>query len=117
MKDFKVAPAQGEESTTDEVYVDAAGKAWPVYTKRILIGAMPNATTKNTLHTISNIKLDGGFRCLSLTSDNGTNSWDERCGSNVAVSVTTTNLVVVSTADLSTHLRGLAVIAYCKTTD
>lgn len=117
MKDFKVAPAPGEESTTDRVWVDSAGKSWPIYSKILTIGAMPNATTKNTAHLITAIKLNGHFKVRSLRSDNGTNQWDELAGSNVAASVTTTNFVLVSTADLSTHLRGEAVIEYCKTTD
>ncbi len=117
MKDFKVAPAPGEESTTDKFWVDSAGKQWPIYSKIITIGAMPNATTKNTAHLIAAPKLNGHFKCRSLRSDNGTNQWDELAGSAVAVSITATNLVLVSTADLSSHLRGEAVIEYCKTTD
>ncbi len=117
MRDNKVAPAAGEESTTDRFWVDSAAKQWPIYSKIITVGAMPNATTKNTAHGIAAPKLNGHFKVRSFRSDNGTNQWDELAGSEVACSITATNFVCVSSADLSTHLRGEAVIEYCKTTD
>lgn len=120
MKIFKKTLGIGEESRTSEVFVDENGVCWPVYVKRIDCGAMPNATTKNVAHGITAPKINGTgyFEVLSLRADNGTNIWDERTGSTgVKCSITETNLVLVSTTDLSLHVRGIAVIAFCKSTD
>lgn len=105
------------EARTGHFWLDAAGKYWPIYAKRLDVGALPNATTKNTAHGITALKLDGHFKVRRLRADNATNVWDELTGVEVLCSCTVTNFVMVSTADLSTHLRGDATIEYCKTTD
>jgi maleate cis-trans isomerase len=115
--DRKPFAALGEEQETGRFFYDANGKAWPIYSKRIDVGAMPNAATKNVAHNIAALKLDGHFKCTSLRSDNGVNVFDETIGLSTVVSATAANLVVITATDLSTHLRGMAVIEYCKTTD
>lgn len=120
MKIFKKTLGIGEESRTSEVFVDDNGVCWPIYVKRLDCGAMPNNTTKNVAHGVTDIKIGGlsYFECLSLRADDGTNVWDERNGgTGVRTSITATNLVLVSTTDLSLHVRGVALIAYCKTSD
>lgn len=119
MKIFKKTLGIGEESRTSEVFVDDNGVSWPIYVKRLDCGAMPNATTKNVAHGVADIKIGGlsFFELLSLRSDDGTNVWDEKTAAGVYASITATNLVLVSSANISSHLRGVALIAYCKTSD
>lgn len=120
MKDFKLNLAAGDETQTSANWIDANGKAWPIYAKRVTVtgvnAPMPNAGTSNTAHGISALKLDGHFAVRRLRSDDGTNTYDERTGA-TTISVTATNLVITTTANLSTHLRTDAIIEYCKTTD
>lgn len=117
MKDFKLNLSVDQETQTSENWIDANGKAWPIYAKRLSVGALPNATTKNVAHNVAAIKLDGHFAVRRFRSDNAVNQWDERTAASVVCSVTAANFVVVTTADLSSHLRGDAIIEYCKTTD
>lgn len=117
MKDFKLNLALAEETRTSKNWQDSAGKLWPIYAKRIDVGAMPNAATKNVAHNIAAIKLDGHFKVRHLRSDNAVNMFDELVGLSTVLSVTAANFVITTATDLSTHLRGDAVIEYCKTTD
>lgn len=117
MKDFKQNLALGDETRTNKYWLDANGKHWPIYAKRLDVGAMPNAATKNTAHNIAAVKLDGHFKVRSLRADNGVNCFDELTSGDVICSVTAANFVMTTAANLSTHLRGDAVIEYCKTTD
>jgi hypothetical protein len=109
--------ALGEEQETGRFWQDSTGKNWPIYSKRIDVGAMPNAAAKNVAHNIAALKLNGHFKCVSLRSDNAVNVFDETIGLSTVVSATAANLVITTATDLSTHLRGEAVIEYCKTTD
>lgn len=116
MKDFKLNLAFGDETRTNKNYQDAAGKLWPIYAKRLDCGAMPAVATKNVAHGIAALKLDGHFKVRSLKSDNAVNIFDETTGQ-IVCSATAANFVMTSGVDLSLHLRGDAVIEFCKTTD
>jgi hypothetical protein len=117
MRDFKIAPGLGEESTTDSFYVDAAGKAWPIYSKVIDFGAGPNATAKNVLHGITNLKADGHFKIRHAQFVKAATAPVVMDGAAlVGIFPDLTNVRLTSTADLTTY-TGRAVIEYTKTTD
>lgn len=120
MKTFKPFLANGQESVTDQFWVDAAGKAWPIYNKRIAIAAMANAAGQDIAHGVATIKLNGHFKAQSLEASNAGNTLrvglqDIRVTSVVLKDVT--NITVVNTADLTLYVNGSIVIEYCKTTD
>lgn len=120
MKGFKQFIGNGQETRTDEFYVDVNGKPWPIYMKRLRIAAMANAAGQDIAHGIATVKLNGHFKCQSLEASNAGNTLrvglqDIRVTSVVlkdAVAVT-----VVNTADLTLYVEGSMVIEYCKTTD
>jgi hypothetical protein len=119
MKEFKVAPGIGEESTTDKYHVDADGKAWPIYTKRLAIEALPNATSGNVAHGVTGIKLDGHFAVSRLSCSSGTNGATARTNKDSAglsFSFDATNVVITTTANLSAQ-AGQMTIEYCKSAD
>jgi hypothetical protein len=120
MKHFNPFLANGKETRTDGFYVDAAGKAWPIYAKRIAIPALANAGGLDFAHGVPTIKLNGHFKPVSLEVSNAgntlrTNLYDIRITSVVLKDVT--NVTVVNTADLTLYVNGSMVIEYCKTTD
>lgn len=120
MKIFKIFLAEGGESKTDAFYVDLAGKAWPIYAKRLAIDAMANAGDKVVAHGVATIKLDGHFKCESLQASNAGNTLrvglqDVRVTSVVLTDVT--NVTITNTGNLLLYVNGSMVISYCKTTD
>jgi hypothetical protein len=120
MKVYKQFLANGSESRTDQFYVDANGKAWPIYVKRLAIPALANAGSIAVAHGVATIKLNGHFKCQSLEVSNAGNTL--RCGLHdirltSVVLTDATNIGVTNTADLSLYVNGSMVIEYCKTTD
>lgn len=119
MKDFKVNAAIGEESQTDQFFVDAAGVKWPIYSKKLAVAALGATAAVNVAHGITAPKLDGHLRVRSLTCSSGTAGATARTNENsagISFSFTSTNLVITDTADLSAQ-SGQVTIEYCKTTD
>lgn len=119
MKDYKIAPGLTEESTTDEYFVDAAGKAWPIYSKVLAISALPNATSGNVAHGVATIKLDGHFFVRSLVAFAGAAGVTSRSNKDslgLSYGFDGTNVIIASTANLSAQ-AGQMIIEYNKTTD
>jgi hypothetical protein len=115
MRDYKIAPALGDESTTDSWYVDAAGVAWPIYSKVIDFGAGPNATSKNVAHGITSLKADGHFKIRHAQFVKAATAPVILDGAAlVGIFPDLTNVRLTSTADLTTY-TGRAVIEYTKT--
>lgn len=119
MKTFKMLLAQGQESRTDEFFVDAAGKAWPIYRKHLAIAALANAGSVNVAHGVATIKLNGHFHVSSLWTSNAgntvrTNLKDARITNIVLTDAT--NIAITNTTDLTAQV-GAMIVEYCKTTD
>lgn len=116
MKTFKVAPGLGEESTTDKVYVDAAGVAWKIFQKIIDFGAGPNATGKSVNHDIANLKADGHFKVQHAQFVKAATAPVVMDGAALIGTITLTQVTLTATANLTTY-TGRAIIEYCKTTE
>lgn len=111
MNDFKKQPAVGEESQTDQFWVDALGKAQPIYSKRIAIAAFPNNGNANTAHGIgASLNLSGPFNVRRVTATNGVTMLDK---SKFSFTLTAANLNIADAADYSLY-AGEVVIEYCK---
>ena len=120
-KTFKIAPKPGDASTTDAWFTDATGKSWPIYSKILDLGALPNAGAKNVAHGIANIKLDGHLHISSAHASAGAGGVTSRTlllaqGGAVTFGVDATNLVVTTTGNLSAQ-TGRATLEYCISTD
>lgn len=116
---FKQSVGVGVESRTSGFYTDAAGKAWPIYIKRLAVTALPNATSGNVAHGLTTLKLDGPIRVESLQCWSGTAGATARTNersAGVTFGFTSTNLVITTATDLSAQ-AGNVLISYCKTTD
>lgn len=119
MRDFKIAPGLGEESTTDSFFKSADGKSWPIYSKVLAIAALGNAGAVNVPHGVAAIKLDGHLHVRNLMASAGTGGATSRtilAGGAVTVGIDATNVVLTTTTNLSAQ-SGRVVIEYCKTTD
>lgn len=117
MKDYKVAPGLGEESTTDSFFVDSTGKPWTIFSKVIDFGAGPNAGAKNVAHGVANLKADGHFRIRHAQFVKAATAPVILDGAAlVGIFPDLTNVRLTSTADLTTY-TGRAIIEYCKTTN
>lgn len=114
MKTFKVAPGLGEVSTTDKYFVDSAGVAWPIYQKIIDFGAGPNATGKSVAHSIANLKADGHFKISHAQFVKAATAPVIMDGAALVGTMTLTDVVLTSTANLTTY-TGRAVIEYTLT--
>src|SRR6478609_480174 len=102
MKKFKISMALGEESTTDEFFVDSNGKAWPVYTKLIDLGAGPNATSKSVNHSVANLKADGHFRVAHAQFVKAATAPVVLGSTALYASLSLTQITVTAAADLTT---------------
>lgn len=116
MRDFKIAPKLGDESTTDSFFTDAAGKSWPIYSKVIDFGAGPNATGKSVNHDIANLKADGHFKIRDAYFTKAATAPVVMDGAALIGVITLTQVTLTATANLTTY-TGRAVIEYCKSTD
>jgi hypothetical protein len=111
--------AVGQESKTDSFFQDAAGKAWPIYMKKLAVPALGVTAAVNILHGVAAPKLDAPMNVEDLTCSSGAGGATARTNKNstgISVGFTATQLVITDTADLSAQ-SGTAVISYCKTTD
>lgn len=117
-KTFKLALENGQESATDEVWVDTAGKAWPIYRKKIAIAALANAGTVQIAHGIAAIKLNGLLRVHSLQASNAGNTQRTTLYSSAITNIVfdADSVDITNTGDLSLHLGSIE-IEYNKTTD
>jgi hypothetical protein len=114
MKDYKVAPKLGDESTTDSWFTDSQGVSWPIYSKVIDFGVGPNATGKSVNHDIANLKADGWFRIRHAQFHKAATAPVILDGAALVGVITLTQVTLTATANLSTY-AGFAVIEYCKT--
>jgi citrate lyase alpha subunit len=116
MEVFKKTQKVGEESVTSEVFVDANGKAWPIYKKIIDMGAGPNAAADSVAYAAADIvKADGYFKAHGFYTKAATAPVIAD-GAALIVTMTLTNVVLTSTADLTAY-TGRAEVYYCKAAD
>lgn len=97
-------------------YVHTDGVISPIFRKVLRLdattSAMPNATTKNVAHG-ETIALQKWCRVAALRADDGT-TIKTLNSVGVSAEVTATNIVIGSTANLSTFVRGVVVLEFCK---
>lgn len=110
--------AVGEEGLTGRFFVDAAGKAWPIYKKIIDFGAGPNAGAKTVAHGVANLKVDGHHKIVHAQFTKAATAPVVLDGAALVGSFPSlTEVRLTSTADLTTYTLGRAEIEYTKTTD
>ncbi len=114
-KTFKTFQKVGEESETGAYFVDATGKAYPIYQKIIDMGAGPNAGADTVAHGVASMLATGHFKAYGYYTKAATAPVISD-GAALVVTLTLTNVVATSTADLTTY-AGRMVIEYCKSTD
>jgi hypothetical protein len=115
-KTFKQFQKLGEESETGTFYVDAAGKAWPIYQKIIDMGAGPNAGADSVAYAAADIvKADGHFKAHAYYTKAATAPVIAD-GAALIVTMSLTNVIATSTGDLTTY-AGRAIVEYCKAAD
>lgn len=104
----------GQEIGTDEIWQDPADplKRYRVFYKMINTGALPNISTKNVAHGITNLAVDK-FMEVQLWSTNGTRGRLQ--ASDPTITVDVTNVVIVSTTNLSGETASVVQLKYCKT--
>lgn len=114
------------EMRTGAVWTD--GKE--IYRKVVSMGALPNATTKNTAHGITGIGTVLSLRGMATNGttqiplprpDGYTHAVDEGGAATytvlvdaVELSVTATNVVMITTSDLSAFTASFAIVEYTK---
>jgi hypothetical protein len=115
---FKYAD-ENDYSTTEHIvgtWID--GK--PIYQKTIDTGALPNATTKNTAHSISNLKAVISVRGAAKNPTTGANitiPWASASPKYVYVIVNSTNVEIGTGDNRSAFTSSYVTIQYTKTTD
>src|SRR5882762_10592436 len=99
MEDFKVQQGLNVESLSNETYVDAAGKVWPIYSQRIaaVAGKFGNAGATTLAHGIAAPKLDGPFNVRKVNCNNGVITADK---SMMTITMGAANLNIVTTTNL-----------------
>lgn len=119
MDTFKIALANTQESDTGRFWVDAAGKAWPIYRKKLVIPALANAGSVAIAHGVATIKLNGLFRVHSMVTSNVGNTVRTSQHSILITSIVltdATNVGITNTTDLTAQVGSIE-IEYNKTTD
>ena len=94
----------------------------PLYQKTVYFGALPNTTTKNVAHGISNLDYVTNIFCVASNSDgsiqaslpylNATSS-----ANNVSIKINGDKIQIISAADMSAFTKNYVTIQYTKTTD
>lgn len=115
MEEYKIAPGLGEESLTNRFFVDSAGASFRIYKKIIDMGAGANAGAKSVAHGITSLKADGHFKISDAYFTKAAVAPVIMDGAALVGTLTLANVVLTSTADLTTY-SGRAVIEYTKTT-
>ena len=82
-----------------------------IYGLLVDTGALPNTTSSNVAHSVTNLDANEFFHVLYAWSDGADLLTDNR----LRYTLTATNLVLTSTADLSAVTASQAVILYTKT--
>lgn len=101
------------------VWVD--GK--PLYQKTIDCGALPNATTKNVAHGISNISADTIVNIIGIAQYSGHYAiglpkvHDQNVLSQIMIEVDDTNIIIYSRSTDESAYVGHVTLQYTKTTD
>lgn len=111
-------PAYSTTETVCGTWID--GK--PIYRKVINCGALPNTSTKNIAHGISNIDTVVLFQTVAKSPS--ANVWLSLPATNpvnvvyhVAIHITNTNIVITAGDNKSNYTQTYAIIEYTKTTD
>lgn len=97
-------------------YVHTDGVVSSIFRKVLRLdattSALPNATTKNVAHG-ETIALAKWARVSVLRADNGT-TIKSLNSSGITIDINATNVIVGTGADLSTYVRGVLVLEFCK---
>ncbi len=113
MQDFKRQAAVGEESVTDQFWVDANGVPQPVYSKRLaaVAGVFGNAGATALAHGIgASLNLNAPFNVRRILCTNGVIIAEK---GNMKFTLDAVNLNIVTVTDLHLY-TGEIVIEYCK---
>lgn len=110
----------GQVALTGDFFYDvAADKHFPIYRKRLAVGALGNAGAVNVAHGEANIKLDGLLEVVHLQASSGAAGATARTNKNstgLSFGFTAANVVITDTTDLSAQ-AGSIEIDFCRTTD
>ena len=110
------------EYSTDEQKIGTWIDGKPIYRKVIDCGTLPNATTKNIAHGISNLNTVTSFQTIAKSPS--ANTWlplpatnTSNIIYNVSAYMTNTNIVITAGDNKSIYTQSYAIIEYTKTTD
>ena len=94
----------------------------PVYRKVVDCGALPNASTKNIAHGISNLNTVTSFQAIAKSPSS--NAWlpipatsPANVIYHVSIYMTNTNIVINTGDNKTAYTQTYAIIEYTKTTD
>jgi len=108
--------------STDEKIVGVWTDGKPMYQKTINFGALPNTTTKNVAHGISNLNYVINIFCVASNSDGSIQAnlpYLNPNGStnNVSIKINGNDIQIISAADMSAFIKTFVTVQYTKTTD
>jgi hypothetical protein len=109
-----------ENYSTIEMKVGTWINGKPIYKKTVDTGGLPNATSKNVAHNISNIEWvvnsEGqAYSGTTWVSLNRKGAYDD--ASSVRLAVTHTQIGIATLGDMSQYTQSYVTILYTKTTD
>lgn len=114
------APTQYPKYSTTEQVVGEWLDGKPIYQKTINFGALPNNTTKNVAHEISN--LDYVVEMYGVSSDGSIQAClpyvnPASLSNAVSIKINGSNIQIVTASNMSTFTKTYITIQYTKTTD
>ena len=106
--------------STDEKIVGVWLEGKPLYQKTVNFGALPNATTKNVPHGISN--LDYVVEIYGVSSDGSIQAYlpyvnPSSLSNAVSIKINGSNIQIVTASNMSTFTKTYVTLRYTKTTD
>lgn len=115
------APTQYPKYSTTEQVVGEWIDGKPIYQKTVDFGALPNATTKNVPHGISN--LDYIIEVYGVSSDGGSIQANlpyvnpASLSNAVSIKINGSNIQIITASNMSTFTKTYVTLRYTKTTD
>ncbi len=90
-----------------------------IYGKAVAVGALPNATTKNTAHGVTNLNVAAGAYSglIHAISSNGTLNVPYDGHITLTWSISATNFTVTAATNLSAYASSSVVILFTETDD
>lgn len=99
------------EYDSGKKFIDANGVPRIIYRKVLDVGALPNTTTKNVPHGVTNMEMAvGSYHKAEVLASNGTITIGR---SELVLNVSATNLVITTTDDKSAF-EGIGIIEFTK---